>query len=137
MQTWLGWVGRGAASERARRAPCKRRLLQPQNSLPLRTPTASEVLSCVRQARSRATLVLALLQSLHAPFLPPLLPLLLPPQVHLAADRLIMEGLLAESLELLRHARPDDANGAAALLRLAGEAPSLHSSQLPQHARRM
>jgi hypothetical protein len=47
-------------------------------------------------------------------------------QLHLAADRLVMEGLLAESAALLARARPADAAGAAALLRLAG-APALVS----------
>ncbi|KIZ05481.1 hypothetical protein MNEG_2475 [Monoraphidium neglectum] len=42
-------------------------------------------------------------------------------RVHLAADRLIMEGLMAESLGLLLSARPGDHAGAAALLRLAAE----------------
>jgi hypothetical protein len=40
--------------------------------------------------------------------------------VYLAADRLVMEGLLLEALQLLRAAQPRDPEGAAALLELAG-----------------
>lgn len=45
------------------------------------------------------------------------------PQVLLAADRLMMDGLLVEALAVLRHAVPRDAAGAAALLALAGAPP--------------
>jgi len=48
----------------------------------------------------------------------PRIPLAL--QLHLAADRLVMEGLLSESLTLLSNARPKDTDSAAALLALAG-----------------
>jgi hypothetical protein len=62
-----------------------------------------------------------------------------PCQVYLAADRLVMEGLLAEALQLLRAARPRDSGGAAALLELAGEAApwaaGRHLSQRTPHPR--
>jgi hypothetical protein len=45
------------------------------------------------------------------------------PQLLLAADRLVMEGLLSEALALLRAARPRAASDAAALLRLAFQLP--------------